>query len=62
MHISPTCIREGLRYTMKILCTMLVLKHVGRTYVYSVHDKGGIFYRKVAVELTVVISGKTTGL
>lgn len=47
---------------MKILCTMLVLKHVGRTYVYSVHDKGGIFYRKVAVELTVVISGKTTGL
>lgn len=49
---------------MKILCTMLVLKHVGRTYVYSVHDKGGIFffYRKVAVDLTVVISGKTTGL
>lgn len=46
MHVSSTCICEELRYMMKIRCVMLVLKHAGRTYVYSVHDKGGIFTEK----------------
>lgn len=47
MHIFFTCICEELRYMMKIRCTVLVLKHVGRTYAYSAHHKGGICTEKL---------------
>lgn len=60
MHIFSTCICEELRYIMKIHCTMLVLKHMGRTCLECTWLRR-YFYKDIVVGLTVGTIGKTTG-